>query len=138
MATQDSLVRGSEVCLHHCVLVVEVNGVTVSRCDLPSESSSGEEQEHSVLEERRLLCEQISKMSVPKVNMPFHSSLVSLSLSPGALSVDDIGDHETPPLSVFACLEHLLFHSASQYLVQNYYPRQIVYAVHVVEVAIGP
>jgi len=45
-----------------------VNGIATTRLEPPSESSSSEEQEHAA-EERRLLCEQLSKMPVPKVNV---------------------------------------------------------------------
>jgi hypothetical protein len=52
--------------MHHVIEFASVNGVATTRLEPPSESSSSEEQEHAA-EERRLLCEQLSKMPVPKV-----------------------------------------------------------------------
>ena len=53
-----------------------MNGIATTRLEPPSESSSSEEQEHAA-EERRLLCEQLSKMPVPKVHslMPTNSAV---------------------------------------------------------------
>ena len=49
------------------IVASTVNGINATRVEPPSESSSSEEQEH-VAEERRLICEQLSKISIPKVN----------------------------------------------------------------------
>ena len=49
-------------------MLCKVNGIATTRLEPPSESSSSEEQEHAA-EERRLLCEQLSKMPVPKVRL---------------------------------------------------------------------